>query len=164
MFCGFPIKGYPDYGILSTGKVWSWKSMKYLKPHYSRKKYLRVNLYKSGKIKVCLVHRLVLEAFVGPCPKGMQGRHLNGNKEDNTLKNLKWGTSKENRADSIKHGTAFFPKGEECGTAKLTEKDVLEVRQLYNTGNYFQKYIAVAYGVTPQCIHYIINNKTWKHL
>ncbi len=52
-----------------------------------------------------VVHRLVLEAFVGPCPDGMECRHLDGNQTNNWLDNLAWGTKQENEADKIRHGT-----------------------------------------------------------
>lgn len=51
------------------------------------------------------VHRLVLEAFVGPCPDGMQVCHSDGNRVNNSLGNLRYGTTSENRLDSVKHGT-----------------------------------------------------------
>lgn len=51
------------------------------------------------------IHRLVLEAFVGPCPPGMLCRHLNGNPADNRLENLRWGTPSENSYDKGRHGT-----------------------------------------------------------
>lgn len=50
-----------------------------------------------------LVHRLVLRAFVGACPPGQVCRHLNGDKKDNRLSNLAWGTLLENRQDRTRH-------------------------------------------------------------
>lgn len=51
------------------------------------------------------VHSLVLEAFIGPAPEGMECRHLNGVPGDNRLVNLRWGTSSENNFDQVRHGT-----------------------------------------------------------
>jgi hypothetical protein len=47
---------------------------------------------------------LVLLAFVGPRPQGAIIRHLNGNKLDNRLENLRYGTPKENAQDALAHG------------------------------------------------------------
>jgi hypothetical protein len=55
--------------------------------------------------KHCYVHRAVLDAFVGPCPDGMECRHLDGNAANNKLDNLAWGTPAENRRDIALHGT-----------------------------------------------------------
>lgn len=52
-----------------------------------------------------LVHRLVLEAFVGPCPDGMEGCHNDGDPTNNRLENLRWDTRSGNIHDAIKHGT-----------------------------------------------------------
>lgn len=52
-----------------------------------------------------LVHRLVLESFVGPCPTGHEGAHLNGDRVDNRLVNLQWCTHEENERHKIAHGT-----------------------------------------------------------
>lgn len=49
-------------------------------------------------------HALVLSAFVGPRPSGAVGRHLNGNRMDNRLANLAWGTSSQNQRDTVEHG------------------------------------------------------------
>jgi hypothetical protein len=49
------------------------------------------------------VHRLVLEAFVGPRPPGHLCRHLNGVPDDNRVENLAWGTPKENGEDAVRH-------------------------------------------------------------
>ena len=54
--------------------------------------YLRVRV----RGKDYKVHRLVLETFVGMCPTGMQGDHINRNRQDNRLENLRWVTPQEN--------------------------------------------------------------------
>lgn len=73
-------------------------------------KYPRVSL--AGRLRY--VHRLVLEAFVGPCPKGMQCRHLNGIPTDNRLENLRWGTPSEDNYDRVRHGTHQHTKRTHC--------------------------------------------------
>lgn len=60
------------------------------------------------------VHRLVLEAFIGPCPPGMECRHLDDNKTHNRLPNLCWGTRIENRADMIRNGKHHNARKTEC--------------------------------------------------
>jgi hypothetical protein len=65
--------------------------------------YPQTMLRKDGKSHLRRIHRLVLEAFVGPCPDGMWARHLNGDRNDSRLKNLAWGTPSENGADRAEH-------------------------------------------------------------
>jgi hypothetical protein len=49
------------------------------------------------------IHRLVLAAFMGPCPSGREAAHWNGDKSDNRLANLRWATPDENASDKIRH-------------------------------------------------------------
>ena len=67
--------------------------------------YLCVRLSKDGIARTRTVHTLVLEAFSGPCPEGMESRHLNGRHRDNAAANLAWGTPSENTQDQVLHGT-----------------------------------------------------------
>lgn len=67
--------------------------------------YLQVRLQAAGQHSAPLVHRLVLEAFVGPAPSGAEACHQNGNPHDNRVENLRWDTRRENVADAIRHGT-----------------------------------------------------------
>ena len=67
--------------------------------------YRAVTFNRSGEVVQYKVHRLVLEAFVGPCPPGEEARHLNGIRHDNRLANLAWGTRIENNFDRVLHGT-----------------------------------------------------------
>jgi hypothetical protein len=83
-------------------------------PH-KRSSYQGVSLIgKQGGSRAHYVHRLVLEAFVGPCPPGMETRHLNGDPSDNRLVNLAWGTPSENNLDRVKHGTHQHTKRTHC--------------------------------------------------
>jgi hypothetical protein len=77
---------------------------KVLKP-ISHRGYWAVTLREEGRNRTTKVHTLVLEAFVGPRPDGLEARHLDGNTDNNSLQNLKWGTRSENNLDRVAHGT-----------------------------------------------------------
>lgn len=76
--------------------------------------HLTVSLSLNGKIVSRDVHRLVMEAFVGPCPAGQEVRHLNGNAADNRLDNLAYGTRQQNVRDMMRHGTAHGQAKTHC--------------------------------------------------
>lgn len=67
--------------------------------------YLKVSLRRPGEFKNAKVHILVLSAFVGPCPDGMECCHKDGNSKNNFLVNLRWGTRSSNNFDRVLHGT-----------------------------------------------------------
>lgn len=66
--------------------------------------YFRASIRVSGKQRGGLVHRLVLEAFVGS-GNGLECRHLDGDPTNNRLDNLRWGTHAENMRDMVRHGS-----------------------------------------------------------
>lgn len=76
--------------------------------------YRRVALTRGGKSVHYLVHRLVLEAFVGPCPDGMEGCHNNGDRADARLSNLRWDTRLANIRDKFEHGTDWQTNKTHC--------------------------------------------------
>lgn len=118
-----PIAGYEGrYEVSDHGRVRSldrWTHhkngtrqfirgvMMALSPHHPDTPYPKVGLCKSGKQTSAAVHRLVLEAFVGPCPPGMEACHKDGDHTNSSLDNLRWDTHRENWRDSVRHGTAF---------------------------------------------------------
>lgn len=122
--------------------------------------YVICGLMKDGKWKQCLVHRLVLEAFVGPCPDGQESRHGDNNRQNNALSNLCWGTRLENATDKITHGSD--PVGVRNGRAELEEKDVLRVVELAKTNT--QLDIVEATGINAVTVNHILCGRTWAHL
>lgn len=74
----------------------------------------RVFLYRDGKQKTCRVHKLVLEAFVGECPPGMECCHLNDIKTDNRLENLRWDTRSANQIDRVRNKRNYNSNKTHC--------------------------------------------------
>lgn len=134
-----------------------------LKPNYKRG-YPCVGLQRNNGPRIWRsVHRLLLLTFVGPCPNGMESRHLNGQRDDCRLDNLCWGTKKQNMADKRLHGTmARFP-GEENGNARLTKKDVRKIRLMCKRGS-TQRFIAKKFGISFQHVSDIVLRKRWVHI
>ena len=70
-------------------------------------KYLCVNLCRDGVCRMHRVHRLVLEAFVGPRPDGAIGCHWDDNPANNHIENLRWGTTSDNMHDRVRNGRHY---------------------------------------------------------
>lgn len=171
-----PIVGYDGYYEVSDlGRVRSLDRMivsrsrqgnEYLQHRYGRplkpgkltQGYLKVSL---GRNQQRLVHRLVLEAFVGECPTDQQCRHLNGNRTDNRLINLCWGTIKEDRQDKKRHGTN--PIGSKNPQAKLTDLDVVAIKHGLKLG-IKQKVLAAYFGISRTNITNINTGVLWAHI
>lgn len=132
-----------------------------LKPYRDRKGYLAIKLRVNGRKQTFKVHHLVLLAFVGPRPEGMECRHLDGNKTNNRPENLCWGTGTENVADRLRHGTTA--RGEHHGQARLTETNVIEIRKLLAQGMP-QQAIASRFGVSRMTIWKIKMGICWAHV
>ena len=96
------IPGFTRYMVDETGQVFGMSGGP-LKPTVSTSGYLVVSLRRDGKTYRRPVHRLVLMAFVGP-GNGLDCCHANGDKLDNRLSNLRWGTRSENILDQVRHG------------------------------------------------------------
>lgn len=96
------IKNYEGlYAITSCGKVWSYRSQKFLKGTPDKDGYLRLTLTKNGKKNNYFIHRLVAEAYIPNPENKPQVNHLDEIKTHNYIGNLEWATSKEN----VNYGT-----------------------------------------------------------
>ena len=163
------IAGFKNYEIHSNGEVWSIargkRKRKRLKPTPNTGGYLKVGLTNVvGCRKIIEVHKLVLKAFRGLGELGMQCRHLDGNKLNNNLENLKWGTPKENGEDRVRHGTVRPMRGELNGSCKLKEFQVLQIAELIKEGTLTQAQIGKIFGVSKWTIQSIKLGRQWKYL
>lgn len=119
--------------------------------------YRQINIFD----RTFFVHKLVLIAFVGPCPIGLECRHLNGMAYDNRIANLCWDTHQANLRDRAIHGR--MKRGEACWNAKLTKGQVLEIRRRMAAGEKSQD-LAKEFCVQARNIRRIHNRKRWAHL
>ena len=88
----------------SDGRVCRRKG-KVLSVRLDKYGYQIVGLCNQGKCQTRTVHSLVAEAFIGPRPEGMEVCHNDGDRTNNHLDNLRYGTSSDNNLDQLRHGT-----------------------------------------------------------
>jgi len=96
--------------------------------------HLYVSIRVEGKHFYKTVHKLVAEAFLGPCPKGKECLHGKGGKQDNRVSNIRYGTRKENHADMQKFGNPNYR-----GSPKLTEDDLKKISKHRKRGLSYRK-------------------------
>jgi len=121
--------------------------------------YAAVNMTKpGGGRKQLLVHRAVLEAFIGKPGEGMEACHQDGDRMNPSLLNLRWDTRKSNHADKLLHGTA--QRGEAHGNAKFTDAQILSVR----SRGLKPKQIMEELGCASSTAKRISNGSSWAHI
>jgi hypothetical protein len=161
---------FPGYFVDADGVVWSaWQRNgrnprvigeppRSLNPNADGDGYLAVNLFRDGRAHRRKVHLLVLEAFIGPRPDGMQGCHENGVVADCRLSNLRWDTPAANQRDRLRHGTHC--RGERSPRARLTAESARLIRDRLRGGERAVD-LARAFGVAPSTIHAIKSGRLW---
>ena len=150
----------PDYRVGSDGSIWNRHGKKMRGSPCNQSGHLQVMLYIAGKRVSRLIHRIVLETFVGPCPVGMESRHFpDRDPTNNAIGNLQWATRQTNFADKILHGTDS--RGERCGNSKLTALQVMKIRRLSASGIPGSE-LSRQFGVTRQAISLIVRGDTWR--
>lgn len=167
------IPRFPGYRFGDDGSGWScrkrrtgridetrWRRMN---PTTNEGGYLVVDLYSGGgRAKQFKLHRLILEAFVGPCPDGMEGCHSPDHTRTNCrLGNLRWGTKQDNADDRIAMGRT--PKGSRHSRAKLSEGDIPEIFRLRSEG-WSGQAIAEKFGMSGVTICNVLARRIWRHV
>ena len=161
------------YEVSDHGRIRTWKDKgarrpirraeapHLMRPAPNANGYLQTSLHHAGHRRVAAIHVLVAEVFIGPRPAGQVVRHYDGNQLNNQISNLRYGTRKENAADSLRHGT--FALGEVNGKSKLTQPQVIEIKALLREGG-TRRGIAEMFGVTHSAINSIASGESWSWL
>jgi len=127
------IPDWPEYSIDEFGNVFRLKAscgtkpMKKLKWNLMHNGYAKVSLCRNSVRKEYTIHRLMAVTYIGD-PTGKDVCHYDGNKLNNSLKNLRIDDRKGNMADQIRMGKT--PRGEKCGTSKYDSEFIKQIKIL----------------------------------
>ena len=104
------VSGFPNYQISNIGRIRRTETGIILTPH-KNVEYLVINLYNDGNLKKMYVHRLVATEFIENPFNKPQVDHINGDKSNNCVNNLRWVFDNENsrnRKKMQKHTTSIY--------------------------------------------------------
>lgn len=127
-----PIPGFEGkYTITNLGRVFSkHPPCRFLKPIIKRDGYAAVNLCDGlGSRKMFAIHRLVMEAFCGPAPLGMEVSHIDGNPTNNEFTNLRYETHSVNCQRRRDHGTQAFNRN-----TRIPENAIPSIQEMRRNG------------------------------
>lgn len=169
-----PVVGYEGwYSVSNLGRIrrdrrggGSWAG-RVLRATVGNHGYPFVALVKEGIERKRTVHRLVAEAFLGPCPPGYEVNHRDSDRENPMIDNLEYVTRSENILHAYRHGSARWNgrqpdpgRGESCSSSKLTEDQVREIRASSES----DRRLAARFGVGKSTIGNIRTRQTWRHV
>ncbi len=157
----YKIKGYEDYYVTKSGKIFSTLTNKELKYDRSCKGgYCKVTLSdrRLGRPVHILVHRIVATQFI-PNPYNLpEVNHKDGNKNNNSIYNLEWCTAEYNRRHAKNAG--LYKVEEDSPRAKLTKEQVIQIYKDWETCKY-KTTLAKKYNVSDALIGEIIRGVRW---
>lgn len=163
------VVGYEGrYQVSNQGNVWSMITNRQLRPAPTSKGYLSVVLYDGSspkKPRSHCVHDLVMAAFVGPKPAGMQVDHGLAGKQCNAVTNLEYVTPQENCRRSVVRGVIVTYGGTASYNAKLSDDDVRAIRAEWRQkkrGTIAR--LAKRFGVDPMTIAAVGYGKSYKEV
>ena len=161
-----PIKSLPGYWVSNYGRVITNKGIgrtgillkrRLVKGTFNRYRYLQRDHHKY------YFHRLVLEAFVGPCPPGMEANHKDGNKNNLNVNNLEWITPSQNCKHAYKLGL-MDNKGENHPRSKFKDGEIWLMRKILKAKVVKQVCVAKMFKTSPTNISDIKLRHTWTHI
>lgn len=161
------IEGYNGmYEVSNYGRVKSNYSDRILKQAIDNRGYYRCSLSKNDTLTTYKVHRLVAEYFVENPENKPEVNHKNGNKLDNRAVYIEWCTKSENMIHAVENRLVKTPDntGDNHGMSKLTEEDVLRIRDINPSSFNDKKKLANDFGVSFTTIYDILNRRSWRHL
>ena len=127
------------------------------------------NKFGYGKISLSqstwqFAHRMSWEFANGPVPEGMYVLHTCDNPGCVNPSHLYLGSHKDNAQDRERRQRGNHAKGSSHGRSKLSAEQVIEIRKLYNSGQYSCRKLGKMFGVDGKSIADIVNGRNWTHL
>jgi hypothetical protein len=151
-------------GRIATMNYKNSHQIRIMKPAKDANGYYRTMIIINGKLSTIKVHRIVAQAFIQNPLNKLEVNHINNNRDDNRISNLEWVTRRENLDHMLNQNRQSLNNGSKNGMAKLTEIQVLAIRQEYKPYVVQKQELAKKYNVSISLIKDIVGNRTWRHL
>jgi hypothetical protein len=176
-----PVVGYEGlYTITRSGQIYSASREGFGKPgeagdpsrrmkttSLNNMGYWRTILWKAGKMRNHLVHRLVAQAFI-PNPEGKaEVNHIDSDPANCHVSNLEWTTHRENMEHASKAGRlrgSRGPVGSAHPRAKLSEDKVRDARRRHGRGTVTVRALSVEHAVNRSTVRAALLGRTWAHV
>ena len=158
-----PIPSFPEYEASDQGRIRRMakgrgsRSGLIRRVHRQNAGYLKVDLYINNLAHPKLVHRLIAETFLGPCPPGQEVNHRNLDKTCNEASNLEY----VSRSENLIHSGSY--RGERNSQAILDTALVQEIRTRHQAGEGYKR-LGQRFGVSWGAIRHVIKGTTWSHV
>lgn len=153
-----PVDGWP-YEVSNHGDVRN-KQGRVLRPASNGIGYLRLCLRDNGRAKTLYVHRLVCQAFLGSPQCGLEVDHINHDRSDNRVSNLRWLPVRENR--QRKHSNySELCRIKAAERRRFSEEKIRQIRTSYSGKRGQIIGLANAHGVSPRLIRFIIRRECY---
>lgn len=156
-----PVPGYPKYVAYRDGRILSLRTGRVMRPRLSGKGYRQVTLWNAAGHRSFYVHHIIAGIFIGERPPKMETNHKNGDKTDNSVENLEYVTSSQNKEHA--RDTLGLNRGSNALHSKISERQAREIRRLAAQRVGYPS-IARRFGVTRSTVCDIHRRRTWKHV
>jgi len=144
------IKEHFEKNVIKKDGCWDWK--------FEQKKFTYPRMHFNKNVPRIAIHRYSYELYKGSIPEGMWVLHRCDNPRCSNPDHLFLGSSDDNINDML--GKRRHPHGEKHGGAKLTEKEVKEIKSKLSQFSLME--LAKQYNVAKKTILNIKHNRTWK--
>jgi len=156
------VKSLPRVWYAGNTKALRRKGETIMKLYIDGGGYCQVDFSINCKHKRYSVHRVVASAFIDNPENKPCVNHINSDRTDNRVENLEWVTYHENTKHAFKYGNMKKNKGIIHGMCRLTEEDVLKIRELEDVHPH--ETLAKMFNTGRRNVGYILSRKLWKHI